>query len=48
MLKKTWDGIQSIVTSKSKDKTTPDWLMVNENVITNKISIPEIFEEFFC
>ena len=49
MLKKTWDGIKSIVTLKSKDKTTPNSKikMVNGNIITNKNSIAEIFNDFF-
>ena len=33
---------QSFVTFKSKDKTTPNSLIVNENVITNKNCIVEI------
>ena len=36
MLKKIWDGIKSIVTLESKDKTTSNSLMVNRSVITNK------------
>ena len=47
MLKKTWDGIKSIVALKSKDKTTPNLLMVNGNVIINKNCIAEIFNDFF-
>ena len=47
MLKKTWDGIKSIVVVKSKDKTTPNLLMVNGNVIINKNCIAEIFNDFF-
>ena len=35
-VKKTWDGIKSIVTLKSKDKATPNLLMVNGNVTTSK------------
>ena len=46
-VKKTWDGIKSIVTLKSKDKTTPNSLMVNGNVIINKNCIAEIFNDFF-
>ena len=45
--KKTWDGIKSMVALKSKDKTTPNSLMVNGNVITNKNCIAEIFNNFF-
>ena len=45
MLKKPWDGIKSIVTLKSKDKTIPNWLMVNGNVIINKNCIAEIFND---
>ena len=45
---KTWGGIKSIVTLKSKDKTTPNSLMVNENIITNRNCIAEIFNDFFC
>ena len=47
MLKKAWDGIKSISTLKSKDKITPNSLMVNGNVITNKEWIVEIFNNFF-
>ena len=46
-VKKAWDGIKSIVTLKSKDKTTPNSLMVNGNVVTNKNCIAEIFNNFF-
>ena len=46
-VKKTWDGIKSIVTLKSKDKTTPNSLMVNGNAITNRNCIAEIFSDFF-
>ena len=46
-VKKTWDGIKSIVTLKSKDKTTPNSLMVNENVIINNNCIAEIFNDVF-
>ena len=45
--KKTWYGIKSMVALKSKDKTTPNSLMVNGNVITNKNCIAEIFNDFF-
>ena len=47
MLKKAWDDIKSIAALKSKDKTTPNSLMVNGNVITNKKCIAEIFNNFF-
>ena len=45
-VKKNWDGIKSIVTLKFKDKTTPNLLMVNGNVIINKNCIAEIFNGF--
>ena len=38
MLKKTSGDIKSIVTLKSKNKITPNLLIVNENVITNTIT----------
>ena len=47
MLKKTWDSIKSIVTLESKDKTAPNLLIVNGNVIINKSYIAEIFNDFF-
>ena len=47
MLKKIWDSIKSIVTLKSKDKTTSNSLMVNRSVIINKNCIAEIFNDFF-
>ena len=47
-VKTTWDGIESIVTLKSKDKTTPNSLMINGNVIINKNGIAKIFNDFFC
>ena len=34
------------LTLKSKDKTSPNSLMVNGNVITNKNCIAEIFNDF--
>ena len=46
-VKKTWGGIKSVVTLKSKDKATSNLLMVNGNVITNKSCIAEIFDDFF-
>ena len=46
-VKKSWYGIKLIVILKSKDKTTPNLLMVNANVITKKNSIAEIFNDFF-
>ena len=46
-VKKTWDSIKSIVTLKSKDKTAPNLLIVNGNVIINKSYIAEIFNDFF-
>ena len=45
--KKTWDGIKSIATLKSKDKTSPNLLIVNGNIITSKTCIAEIFNDFF-
>ena len=47
MLKKTWGGIKSIVTLKSNDKTAPNSLIVNGNVITSKSCIAKIFSDFF-
>ena len=47
MLKKNRGNIKSIVTLKSKDKTSPNSLMVNGNAITNKNCIIEIFSDFF-
>ena len=44
---KTQGGVKSIVTLKSKDKTTPNSLMVNGNIITNRNCIAEIFNDFF-
>ena len=46
-VEKCWGGIKSIATLKSKDKTTRNSLMVNENVIANKNWIAEIFNDFF-
>ena len=46
-LKKTWDGIKSVVTLKSKAKTSPNSLLVNRNIITNKTSMAETFNNFF-
>ena len=46
-VKKTWDSIKSIVKLKSKDKTAPNLLIVNGNVIINKSYIAEIFNDFF-
>ena len=46
-VKKTWNSIKSIVTLKSKDKTAPNLLIVNGNVIINKSYIAEIFNDFF-
>ena len=46
MLKKTWDGIKSIVIMNSKDKTAPNSVIVSENVITFKNCITEIFNDF--
>ena len=48
ILKKTWDGIKAIATLKSKDKTTPNSLIVNGNILQIKNSIAEIFNDFFC
>ena len=47
ILKKPWDDIKSMVALKSKDKTTPNSLMVNGDVITNKNCIAGIFNDFF-
>ena len=46
-VKKNWDSIKSTVTLKSKNKTTPNSLIVNGNVITYKKCITEIFNDFF-
>ena len=46
-VKRNWDSIKSIVTLKSKNKTTPNSLIVNRNVITYKNCIAEIFNDFF-
>ena len=45
-VKKSWNGIESIVTLKFKDKTTPNSLMVNGNVIANKNCIAKILNDF--
>ena len=47
-LRKTWDGIKSIVTLKSKSKTSPNSLFIDSNIIANKTSIAETFNNFFC
>ena len=46
-LKKTWDGIKSVVTLKSKAKTFPNSLFVDSDIIANKTSITETFNNFF-
>ena len=46
-IKKTWDGIKSIVTLKAKAKTSPISLTLNGVTITNKKSIVETFNNFF-
>ena len=45
MFKKPWNGIKLIVTLKSKDKTAPNPLILNENNIANKSYIPLILNE---
>ena len=47
-LKKAWNGIKSVVTLKSKLKTSPNFLFVDRNIIANKTSIAETFNNFFC
>ena len=47
-VKTTWNDIESIVTLKSKDRTTLNSLMVNGSAIMNKNGITEIFNDFFC
>ena len=47
MSKRTWDGIKQILKLKSKDKTAPNSLTVNGNVIANKNCIAEIFNVYF-
>ena len=47
MFKKPWNGIKLIVTLKSKDKTAPNPLILNENNIANKSYIAQILSEFF-
>ena len=44
---KAWKSIKSIITLKSKYKTAPDLLIVNENIIINKNYIVEILNDFF-
>ena len=46
-LKKALDGIKSVVTLKSKAKTSPNSLFVDRNIIANKTSIAQTFN-FFC
>ena len=46
-LKKTWDGIKSVVTLKYKAKTSPNSLFVDSNIIANETSIAETFNNFF-
>ena len=46
-LKRTWDGIKSVATLKSKTKTSPNSLFVHRNIIVNKTSIAETFNNFF-
>ena len=44
--RKTQDGIISVVTLKSKAKTSPNSLFVDSNIIAKKTSIAEIFNNF--
>ena len=37
MFKKPWNGIKSIITLKSKGKTAPNLLIVNESNVAKKI-----------
>ena len=46
-LKKTWDGIKSVVTLKSKANTSPNSLFVDRNIIADKTSIAKTFNNFF-
>ena len=46
-LKKTWDTIKSVVTLKSKARTSPNFLSVDRIIIANKTSIAETFNNFF-
>ena len=41
------DATKSIITLKPKDKTAPNLLIGNKNVITNKNYIAEIFNDIF-
>ena len=45
-LRKTWDRMKSVVTLKSKTKSSPTSLFVDRNVIANKTSIVETFNNF--
>ena len=46
-LKKTWNDKKSVVTLKSKAKASPNSLFVDRNIIANKNSIAETFNNFF-
>ena len=46
-IKKVWNGIKSIVTLKSKSKTSPKSLNIDGNCITNEKIIAENFNNFF-
>ena len=46
-LKKALDDTKSVVTLKSKAKTSPDSLLVDRNITANKTSIAQTFN-FFC